>query len=227
MKFRKRMKPIIKKIGERTYEAVDWYHSKESAEKKAEEYKGQSFFSEAVYEPKWAGWFVYVSANPISKADVSRWTGLTGVEVDSIVRFLKEKDVDWQQVPDWKTIGEDVADFADKYSAVWDKLIEHGVVIERPLPVSEIHRKEELWKEEEEEWLLSTREGVKELLRRVYKNGLTKKEKDRLKEKLLNRPEFATLIALYNGVEQEHAKRFLAEMVIAPTRKDVKELLIR
>lgn len=161
----------------------------------------------------------------VSKIDVSRWTGLTGVEVDSVVRFLEKKDVDWQESVDWRTIGQDVADFADKYDAVWDKLIEHGVVVERPLPVSEIRRKEELWKEEEEEWLLGTKEGVKDLLRRIYKNGLTKKEEERLKEKMLNRPELATLIALYNGEEQDYARRYLAEMVVAPTRKDVKELL--
>lgn len=161
----------------------------------------------------------------VSKVDISRLTGLTGVEVDHIVRFLEKKGVDWQQEPDWETIGQDVADFADKYDAVWDKLIEHGVVTGRPLPISEIGRQEEIWKEEEEEWLLGTKEGVKELLSRIYKNGLTKKEEERLKEKVLNRPEFATLIALYNGEEQEYAKRYLAEMVVAPARKDIKELL--
>lgn len=167
----------------------------------------------------------------VSKTERTKWislisnkTGLTGIEAGHVYDYLVKKDVDLAIV-DFKTIGEDVADFADKYDAVWDKLVEHGIVVERPLPVSEIRRKEELWKEEEEEWLLGTKGGVKELLRRVYKNGLTKKEERRLKEKLLARPEFATLIALYDDEEQKYAKRFLAEMVIAPTRKDIEELL--
>ena len=60
MKFRKRMRPVIKTIRGRVYEAVDWFHSKSHAEKKAKQYRNQGFFADVVFEKDWIGWFVYI-----------------------------------------------------------------------------------------------------------------------------------------------------------------------
>jgi len=65
MKFRKRMKPIIKAIEEFNwlkFEAIAWYHSKSFAEKKAEEYRNQGFLTKVIFEDWWAGYFVYIRA---------------------------------------------------------------------------------------------------------------------------------------------------------------------
>ena len=60
MKFRKRMKPILKKIDDVNYEAVDWYRSKDAAIRKAREYRNNGFRAKVVFEDWWAGYFVYV-----------------------------------------------------------------------------------------------------------------------------------------------------------------------
>lgn len=61
MKFRKRMKPIVKQFVGKTYEAVDWYHSENIAKKKAKEYETKGFLTRVILEPEWKGWFVYIS----------------------------------------------------------------------------------------------------------------------------------------------------------------------
>ena len=54
------MKRIIKKIDGLAYEAVDWYHSKNIADKKAECYKNNGFRSHVIFEDWWVGYFVYI-----------------------------------------------------------------------------------------------------------------------------------------------------------------------
>lgn len=61
MKFRKRMKPIVKRFAGRKYEAVDWYHSETIARKKAAEYGWYGYLTKVEFEKDWAGWFVYIS----------------------------------------------------------------------------------------------------------------------------------------------------------------------
>jgi hypothetical protein len=61
MKFRKRMKPVIKKFNGLNYEAVDWYHSENSAIKKSNEYKNRGFESVVNLEEWWKGYFVYIN----------------------------------------------------------------------------------------------------------------------------------------------------------------------
>lgn len=60
MKFRKRMKPIIKEIDGLKFEAVDWYHSIKSAFTKADQYSNQGFDVRVQLEEWWKGWFVYI-----------------------------------------------------------------------------------------------------------------------------------------------------------------------
>lgn len=63
MKFRKRMKPVIKSIEEFNwlpFEAIDWYHSKLIAEKKANEYRANGFLAKVIFEDWWSGYFVYI-----------------------------------------------------------------------------------------------------------------------------------------------------------------------
>jgi len=157
----------------------------------------------------------------VSKEEIRRWTGLHHKTIDKMVSLLEKKDIDWEQVIDWYTLGQEAREFGDIEKEVWRKLAaEYG--ISKPI---ELGREFKEMEEKEIEYLLSSQEGVKQLLTRIYKNGLKPKEREILKEKILGRPDLATLIALYNGEAQEYAKRYLAEMVVAPTREDVKELL--
>lgn len=156
--------------------------------------------------------------------DVKRIANECGIPWKTVEKIIKQAEHrfpewDWQQEFDWQTHCSEIRDYGDREGELKRRL-------KIPLE-TEKERGIELEKEmgEEIEWLLSSKEGVKQLLTRIYKNGLTAKQKTELKEALLNRPELATLIALYDGEEQDYARRYLAEMVVAPTRKDVKELL--
>ena len=156
--------------------------------------------------------------------DVKRIASECGIHwktIDKIIRQAEKHfpEWDWQEDFDWQTHCSEIRDYGEREKELKRRL---NLPLETEKEISIEMEKE---KEEEIEWLLSSKEGVKQLLSRVYKDSLTKKQKIDLKEKLLNRPELATLIALYNGEEQDYAKRYLAEMVVAPTRKDVKDLL--
>lgn len=156
--------------------------------------------------------------------DVKRIASECGIPwktIDKIIRQAEKRvpEWDWQEDFDWYTHCSEIRDYGDREKELKRRL---NIPLETEKEISiEVERE----KEKEIEWLISSKEGVKQLLSRIYKDELTAKQKIELKEKLLNRPDLATLIALYDGEEQDYAKRYLAEMVIAPTRKDVKELL--
>lgn len=151
----------------------------------------------------------------VSKADISRWTGLSGIQVDHIIKALEKKDIDWAQVIDWETLGGDVRDFAERYDMVWKKL---GSMYGISKPVIETGIRREITKAEEKEleYLTTFKEGVKTLLRRIYEEvDLSEQEREKLKDKLLEMaPELPTIIALFDGREQEYAKRFIEEKVL-------------
>ena len=145
--------------------------------------------------------------------DVKRIASECGIPwktIDKIIRQAEKRypKWDWQEETDWYTLCSEIRDYGDR-----EKELEQRLKI--PLETEkEISIEMEKEKEEEIEWLLSSKEGVKQLLSRIYKNKLSPKQKAELKEKILNRPELATIIALYNGEEQDYAKRYLSEMVI-------------
>ena len=163
-----------------------------------------------------------------NKEDICRWAGLSGIEVDHILNLLDKKNIDWQVV-DWQTLGEEARDFGNRYEVIWSKLAdEYG--IEKPVIESQLGREIERYETGEEEFLHDTKEGVKEILKRIYKDpSISKKQKERMKDELKSDASayFTTLIALYDGEEKNPAKRWLGEEVIAPTPEDVKQLIDR
>jgi hypothetical protein len=54
-------------------------------------------------------------------SEISKHTKITGVKAKHIAKDLTEQGIDWMAI-DWKTIGEDVSDYGDRYSAIWKKL---------------------------------------------------------------------------------------------------------
>jgi len=157
-------------------------------------------------------------------SDIKKIASECGMHWKIVEKLIKQAEkrfpeFDWQEDVDWYTHCSEIRDYGDREKELRRRL-KLPLETEKEMGIG-LEQK----REEEIAWLLGTKEGVKELLRRIYKNELTKKQKEELKEKILNRPDLATLIALYDGKEQDYAKRFLAEMVVAPTRKDVKELL--
>ena len=160
----------------------------------------------------------------VSKADITHWTGLSGAEVDHILNAFKKENLDIEVV-DWKTVGEEIRDYADKYGRLWEKLgAEYG--ISKPILITKIPREKKIAEEAEIESLLHSKEGIKTLLRRIYDTEMSGTERERLKTKLLEAsPEWITNIAVWNGLEQKQARRFLGEMVVAPTPEKIKELL--
>lgn len=160
------------------------------------------------------------------KEDICRWSGLSGIEVNHILNLLDKKNIDWQVI-DWQTLGEEARDFGNRYEVIWSKLAdEYG--IEKPVIESQLGQKIEEYEAGEMEFLHGTKEGVKEILQRIYKDpSISKKQKEDMKQALKEETSayFATLIALYNGEEKNLAKRWLGEEVIAPTPEDVKLLI--
>lgn len=157
------------------------------------------------------------------RMQVCKWTGLSGIEVDHILHALEKQDIDPYSV-DWETCGGDIADFSNKYQAAWDWMgRQYGYA--KPVPETQIRQEEKKAKEKELDYLLSSKEGVKILLKRMYTDPtLSEKQKANLKELVLRAaPEYTTLIALYDGEEKNYAKRFLKEMVLLP--KELGDLL--
>jgi len=159
---------------------------------------------------------------------ISSWTGLTGVEVEHILNGLQEKHVD-PMVVDWKTMGEEIRDYGDRYQAAWDWL-NRMYGISKPVELGlSINLEEEIHREGEQ-LLMQGEEGVKEILRRIYSGGLSKKEEELWRDLLVSGGiEYVTLIALYNGSEKELAKQFLEEEVIKrgkvePVEEEVKKI---
>lgn len=128
---------------------------------------------------------------------------------------LEKAGVDWQLF-DIETIAIEIRDFSQTGGR-----LEHRELRKR-LGLPEVVEKtaEEQAREEEIAGLLGDKPGVKNLLRRIYEDDpkLSRKQKEQLKEAVVSgAPEIATLIALYDGKEQNYAQRFLREMVVSPT----------
>lgn len=65
--------------------------------------------------------------------------------------------------------------------------------------------------------------GVREFLKAIYDPETSEEEKEELKKKLLERRfEIVEHIALYDGIERELAKRFLAETGEIEPEKEIK-----
>ena len=161
-----------------------------------------------------------------SKEEIGRLTGLRGVEVNHLLEQLERRGVDWAEVVDWKTLGEEIKDRGNKYEAAWEWLYTHYGFTPPHDVLTRIREKEERFKEAEEEWLLSSKEGVKEALRRIYEGKLSPPEERELREKLREiAPSWIATIAVWDGVEREYAKKFLAEEIISATEKEAAEII--
>ena len=162
-----------------------------------------------------------------TKEQIRKWCGIHWTKLDNILKELDKKDIDWASA-DWPTICSEASDFGDIEEAVWSHLKSEGIVAGRMISESQLGHEMERYRAGEEEFLHGTKEGVKEILKRIYKDpSISKKQKERMKQVLKQEGSayFATLIALYNGEEQPYAKRWLGEEVIAPTPEDVKLLI--
>jgi len=63
----------------------------------------------------------------MNRSEISSVLGISGIERDHLIDALKRQGVDWQAI-DWRTVGEDIKDYSNKYEAIWDKLQnEYGV----------------------------------------------------------------------------------------------------
>jgi len=144
---------------------------------------------------------------------ICRLTGLTGIEVEHILRGLELAHIDPEAI-DWKTLGEEIADKANPYEAAWDWLAKN-YGISKP-PELAIKREYEEAFHKEAEYLISLgTEGVRTILRKIYEEDIPEQEKRRWKKFLLERAaEDVTLLAIHDGKEREYAKRFLAEELL-------------
>lgn len=61
MRFRKRMKPILKPFNGFYYEATDWYRTEAGANRQKTFLENIGFSVKVVYEDWWPAFFVYVS----------------------------------------------------------------------------------------------------------------------------------------------------------------------
>jgi len=146
-------------------------------------------------------------------------SGIHKTIVKKYFEELEKSGVDWQNL-DIETIAEEIRDFSQTGGR-----LEHPELRKRLglSPVIEKTAEIEAMAEEIES-LLGDKPGVKTLLKRIYENKeLSDKQKDELKQKIIaGAPEIATLIALYDGKEQDYAKRFLSEMVLGPELEPTK-----
>lgn len=155
---------------------------------------------------------------------ISDFAVTSGIDKRIIRRYFDELEkagIDWQLF-DIETIADELRDFAQTGGR-----LEHRELRKR-LGLPEIVEKtaEEKAREEEIGRLLGDKPGIKNLLRRIYEDPeLSKKQKEEIKAAVIGgAPELTTLIALYDGKEQEYARRFLREMIISPTA-EIRDLL--
>ena len=161
-----------------------------------------------------------------SKEEIGKLTGLRGIELNHLIEQLERRGVDWAEVIDWKTLGEEIKDRGNKYEAAWEWLYTHYGFTPPQDVLTHIKEKEKRFEEAEEEWLLSSKEGVKEALRRIYEGELSLSEERKLREKLREiAPSWIATIAVWDGVEREYAKKFLAEEIISATEKEAVEII--
>lgn len=139
---------------------------------------------------------------------ISKATGLTGIEAGHIANKLKEINVD-PEVIDWEGAISDARDYGDRYAAVKRYIFDYyGVNIMQDTSRSAYAS----YDEQELEYLTSSKKGVKDILKSYY-NSSSKKEKEKIKEMLLNdnQMQMVLMTALYDGAEMPLAKRFLNE----------------
>ena len=173
---------------------------------------------------------------------ISRLTGLTGIEVEHILRGLEKAGVDPEAI-DWETLGHEIADKANPYEAAWDWLA-RNYGISKPVEIG-LDRKLKEYREMQEEYEREyeemekylTEEGIREALRKLYSPETPEEEKEEIREAILYRSKdyewiplgLVSKIAIRDGNEQEYAKRFLSEYVKPPekkvTKKDVYNVL--
>ena len=160
-----------------------------------------------------------------TRLNITHWTGLTGLDLDNIIRYMDEQGIDAEQGFDWKTLGEDAP--SRDYKGIMKQLRNMYAYV-KPLSQEEISISIDKADKEEAESMMNTKEGVKELLRRIYIDPLvSKKKKDYYKNILLetNPAGLATAIALYNGEAKDWAKRFLGEEIVPVATHEVKKIM--
>ena len=153
---------------------------------------------------------------------ISKWTSLRGIEVDNILNALQEKNVDPYTI-DWKTLGEEIKDFGDRYQATWDWLSKmYG--IGKPVYIGlKIDKEEEIYREGEQ-LLYNGIDGIRELLNRIYSGDISVEEERIYRDIILGGGlPYVTDLALYNGSEKGLAKKFLIEEVIKKPVETVEE----
>ena len=153
---------------------------------------------------------------------------LSGIHHKTLEQFINQlqreyPEVDWQQGFDWEMEGPEIRDIGGSSERLAELKrrfhLSLKTVKERDIEIEKA-------KEEEIEYLTGSKTGVKQLLKRIYKDpSISMKQKEALKEVVIaGAPEITTLIALYNGEEQDYARRFLREMVLSPTI-EIRDLL--
>jgi len=167
---------------------------------------------------------------------IANLTGLTGIEVDHILRALEKAGVDPEAI-DWETLGHEIADKSNRYEAAWDWLAAH-YGISKPVEIG-LERTIEKYREMQEEYEREyeemekylTEEGIREALRKLYSPETPEEEKEEIREAILYRSKdyewiplgLVSKIAIRDGEEQEYAKRFLSEYVKPPEEKKITE----
>lgn len=164
---------------------------------------------------------------------ISRLTGLTGIEVEHILRGLEKAGVDPEAI-DWETLGHEIADKANPYEAAWDWLA-RNYGISKPVELGldrKIEEYRELQKEYEREYeemeKYLTEEGIREALRKLYSPETPEEEKEEIREAIFYRSKdyewiplgLVSKIAIRDGKEQEYARRFLSEY-IKPRKEEI------
>jgi len=63
--------------------------------------------------------------------EISKWTGLTGVQSKHVVRELGKRGIAYDLI-DWKAVGESARDYGDRYSATFNKIQEMYGIQRKP-----------------------------------------------------------------------------------------------
>lgn len=142
-------------------------------------------------------------------SEISKATGLTGVEAKHIAMKLKEMNVDPQTI-DWAGAISDARDYGDRYNAVKKYLANYyGLNVDVNMLSSYQQPKYEHDVLADQ---ATTKKGVKTLLKEYYSTD-SKRKKDAIRDMLLNeQPLYNVLMtAMYNGTDIPNAKKFIKE----------------
>jgi len=140
---------------------------------------------------------------------IAKATGLTGVEAKHIANKLKNLDVDPYSI-DWEGAISDARDYGNRYEAVQKYIANYyGVNVNKNFIPSYQQEKYEHASLVDQ---VSTKAGVKAMLKEYYSTGSNKK-KETIKDMLLSEgPLYNVLMtAMYNGHDMPYAKKFLKE----------------